>query len=80
MVGRGGGMKPGDLVTNLGLHSRSKLFSSPLCIGDSPRYTTGLLIGVGIVLEQHGSDVRVMCGGITGWCYGGNLKVISEAR
>lgn len=71
-------MVPGDMVTNLGLHSRSKLFSTPLTDGGDPRYTTGLLTGFGIVLECSGSDVRVMCGGVIGWCYAGNLKVISE--
>ena len=69
-------MKPGDLVCNLGSLSRSKLFSTPLSHGDSPRYTTGLLTGIGLVLEYKGSDARIMCNGITGWCFAGNLKVI----
>ena len=71
-------MKPGDLVQNLGSNSRSKLFSSPLTDENnhSPRFTTGLLTGIGVVLELRGSDVRIMCDGITGWSFAGNLRVI----
>lgn len=69
-------MKPGDLVSNLGPNSRSKLFSSPLT-NHAPRFTTGLLTGIGIVLEHRGSDVRITCNGITGWCYAGNLRILT---
>ena len=66
---------PGTLVTNLGTNSRSKLFSSPLtAMGD--HIYIGSLSGVGMVLEQHGSDVRIICNGITGWCFAGNLRVV----
>jgi hypothetical protein len=69
---------PGALVTNLGSNSRSKMFSSPLTDENnhSPRFTTGLLTGVGVVLEVHGSDVRIICGENIGWVFGGNLQVI----
>lgn len=71
-------MKPGTLVTNLGTNSRSKLFSSPLTNkgGYVSRFTTGYLSGVGMVLEQHGSDVRITCDGNVGWCFAGNLRAV----
>ena len=70
---------PGTLVTNLGTHSRSKLFSSPITVGNNgyvSRFTTGYLSGVGMVLEQHGSDVKIICDSHTGWCFAGNLRVV----
>ena len=70
---------PGTLVTNLGTNSRSKLFSSPITVGNNgyvSRFTTGYLSGVGMVLEQHGSDVKITCDGNVGWCFAGNLRVV----
>ena len=66
---------PGTLVTNLGTNSRSKLFSSPLTAMGNHIYI-GSLSGVGMVLEQHGSDVRITCDGNVGWCFAGNLRVV----
>jgi hypothetical protein len=66
---------PGTLVKNLGPNSRAKLFFSPHgTVGY--RREVGLLTGTGIILDHHGSDVRIFSNGITGWCYEGNIKVV----
>jgi len=71
-------LKPGDIVTNNTKGSYSKLFSSPLEEMDHPvqRKHTGNLTGIGVVLDLHGSDVRVISGENIGWCYMGNVKVV----
>ena len=71
-------MKPGDMVGNLGGNSRSKLFSTPLSSFE-PRRTVGLLIGVGVVLDLQGSDVRILNSeGVAGWTFAGNLRCLNE--
>jgi len=72
-------MKPGDLITN-NPGCSSKLFSSPLSNIDwdslEPRKHTGNLIGIGVILELQGSDVKLVCGENIGWCYVGNVRVV----
>lgn len=65
----------GTLVKNLGPALQAKLFSSSL-IPLGPRVEVGLLTGIGVVLEHSGTDVRIFCNGITGWCWCGNLVVV----
>ena len=67
----------GTLVTNNGIHSIPKLFSFPLSLF-SFQDVVGVLDGIGVVLEHRNSDVRIMCAGVVGWCYEGNIKLISE--
>jgi len=70
-------MKPGDLVTNDSPGSSSKLFSSPLrSVPPETRKYHGLLTGIGLVLDLRGSDVKLICGDIVGWCYVGNVRVV----
>ena len=73
-------MRVGDIVTNNTKGSHSKLFSSPISNIDwdslEPRKHTGNLTGIGVVLDLHGSDVKVISGENIGWCYVGNLKVV----
>jgi hypothetical protein len=71
-------MKPGDIVTNNTKGSYSKLFSSPLGKMDyqEQRKHTGNLTGIGVILDLHGSDVKVISGENIGWCYVGNVKVV----
>lgn len=71
-------MKIGTIVRNLSHNSRAKLFSCPLFQSSSLgphriRYEVGLLNGVGIILDVSGPDFRILSGGVTGWCYAGNL-------
>lgn len=68
----GGTMKIGTIVRNLSHNSRAKLFSRPVDERHY-RYEVGLLKGVGIILDTSGSDFRILSGGVTGWCYAGNL-------
>ena len=71
-------MKPGDMVGNLDGKSRSKLFSTPLSSYETRR-TVGLLTGIGIVLDLHGSDVRILNHeGVAGWTFAGNLRCLNE--
>ena len=73
-------MKPGDIVTNNTKGSYSKLFSLPLGNVDwdspEPRKHTGNLIGIGVILDLQGSDVKLVCGENIGWCYVGNVRVV----
>ena len=75
-------MKPGDLVANNSPGSSAKLFSVPLGEADYPeqRRHLGYLSGIGVVIDVHRSDVKLMCGDVVGWSYVGNFKVISEDR
>jgi hypothetical protein len=70
-------MKPGDIVTNNSPGSSSKLFSSPLgSVPPGTRKYHGLLTGIGLVVDLHGSDVKVVSGENIGWCYIGNVRVV----
>jgi hypothetical protein len=70
-------MKPGDIVTNDSLGSSAKLFSSPLgSVTPGTRKFLGFLTGIGVVLDLHGSDVKVISGDVVGWSYVGNVKVV----
>jgi hypothetical protein len=40
------------------------------------RKCTGNLTGIGVILDLHGSDVKVISGENIGWCYVGNVKVV----
>ena len=75
-------MKPGDLVANNSPGSSAKLFSLPIEEAAYPgqRRYLGHLSGIGVVIDVHRSDVKLMCGGVVGWSYVGNFKVISEDR
>ena len=75
-------MKPGDLVMNSSPGSSAKLFSFPMGEAGYPgqRRHLGYLSGIGVVLDVHRSDVKVMCGDVVGWSYVGNFRVISETR
>jgi hypothetical protein len=70
-------VKPGDLVTNNSQGSSSQLFSSPLgSVPPGTRKYHGILTGIGLVLDVHRSDVKVISGENIGWCYVGNVKVV----
>lgn len=70
-------MKPGDLVTNDSPGSSAKLFSSPLgSVTHGTRKFLGFLTGIGVVLDVHRSDVKVISGENIGWCFAGNVKVV----
>ena len=71
-------MKPGDIVTNDSPGSSSMLFSSPLgkIVYQEQRKHTGNLTGIGVILDLHGSDVKVISGENIGWCFVGNVKVV----
>ena len=75
-------MKPGDLVTNNSPVSSAKLFSLPIGEADvtGQRRYLGHLSGIGVVIDVHRSDVKLMCGDVVGWSYVGNFRVISEDR
>jgi len=75
-------MKPGDLVVNGSPGSSAMLFSLPMGKVDylGQRRHLGYLSGIGVVIDVHRSDVKLMCGDVVGWCYVGNVKVISEDR
>jgi hypothetical protein len=66
-------MKPGDLV-KVTHGTSAKLFSSPLgSVPPGTRSYRGFVAGIGVVLDIHDSDVKVICGETIGWCYIGNL-------
>lgn len=73
----GGTMKIGTMVRNLSHNSRAKLFSRPVFSRPVDvgyyRYEVCLLKGVGIILDTSGSEFRILSGGVTGWCYVGNV-------
>lgn len=68
-------MRVGDIVTNNTKGSYSKLFSTPLT-SFGKRKHTGNLIGIGVILDLQGSDVKLVCGENIGWCYVGNVRVV----
>ena len=68
-------MRVGDIVTNNTKGIYSKLFSTPLTPFGKRKHT-GNLIGIGVILDLQGSDVKLVCGENIGWCYVGNVRVV----
>jgi len=71
-------MRVGDLVTP------NDSISSPKMFRDSWAKTkvlirpeVGKFKGFGIVIEIVGDDVLIFSNGVTGWCFLGNVRVVS---
>jgi len=71
-------VKPGDLVMRTDPLSPAKLFVEPYAKWKSViREESGVIGGIGVVLEILETDVRILTPTCSGWCYVGNVKVIS---